>query len=97
MKRLKFKAKLWRWPGEKAAWHFVSVPKAESAKIGKEIKVKRGWGSVRVRAKIGGSTFDTSVFPDKKSGTYLLPVKASIRRMEGLEHGDTVDVILDLK
>ena len=95
--KIKFKARLWRWAGDKAAWHFVSVPKDLSAKISKGIKVKRGWGSVRVRARIGDSTFDTSVFPDKKSGTYLLPVKASVRRTEALEHGDAVDVRLDPK
>ncbi len=91
-----FSAKLWIYPGN-AAWHFVTVPKKESEKV-KVVakKAKRGWGSVRVRAKIGKTSFDTSVFPDTKSGTYLLPVKAAVRRKEGLDEGETLKVTLHL-
>lgn len=92
--RLSFKAKLWVWPGDKAAWRFVTVSKADSEKLRKTIKLKRGFGSIRVRAKVGKTSWDTSVFPDSKSGTYLLPVKAKIRRAEGLEDGELVLVYL---
>ena len=57
---------------------------------------RRGFGSVRVRASIGATTWETSVFPDTKSGSYLLPVKAEARRREGLEDGDTVAVTLEV-
>lgn len=87
-----FKAKLWVWPGDKAAWRFVTVPKAESENIKKKIKLKRGFGSIRVHVKVGKSTWDTSIFPDSKSGTYLLPVKASVRRAEALEDGELMRV-----
>lgn len=56
-----------------------------------------GWGSVRVRAVLGGSAWDTSIFPDAKSGTYLLPLKASIRAKEGVGHDDAVVVVLTLR
>jgi len=36
------------------------------------------------------STWSTSVFPDASSGSYLLPVKAAVRRTEGIDHGDLV-------
>ncbi len=85
-----FKAKLWVWPGESAQWRFINVPKAMSEKIKKTVKTKRGFGSIRVRVKAGKTVWDTSIFPDSKSGTYLLPVKASVRRAEGIEDGDTV-------
>lgn len=93
MARYTFTAKLWRYPGD-AAWYFVSVPKKESEKIKKNIKVKRGWGSVRVRAKSGKTSWDTSVFPDKRSGMYLLPVKLSVRRKEGMDEGEPVTISL---
>lgn len=93
--RLSFKAKLWVWPGDKAAWRFVTVPKADSEKLRKTIKLKRGFGSIRVRVKVGKTSWDTSVFPDSKSGTYLLPVKASVRRKEGIEDGDAVFLKLE--
>lgn len=97
MSRYSFKSKLWVWPGEKAAWRFVTVPKADSEKLRKTIKLKNGFGSIRVSAKVGKTAWDTSIFPDSKSGTYLLPVKATVRRAEGLEDGEAVDVRIDTR
>lgn len=53
-----------------------------------------GFGSIRVTVTVGASTWDTSVFPDKKSGSFLLPVKQDIRRTNKLVAGDTVQVLL---
>jgi len=55
----------------------------------------RGFGSLKVSAKIGESTFKTSVFPSKELG-WLLPVKASVRKAEGLGEGDAVAVVLEV-
>jgi hypothetical protein len=46
--------------------------------------------------RVGGSEWQTSVFP-QKGGTWFLPVKLSVRRAEGLDEGDTVDVELELQ
>jgi hypothetical protein len=51
---------------------------------------------VRVRAAIGATTWTTSVFPDSGSGSYVLPVNKAVRRAEGLDEGDDVQVELDL-
>ncbi len=91
--RYAFSAKLWRYPGE-AAWYFISVPKPESARIKKNVRVRRGWGSVRVKAKIGKTSWSTSVFPDSQSGMYLLPVKLAVRRSESLDEGERTRVTL---
>jgi hypothetical protein len=87
-----FKAKLWVWPGEKAHWRGVTVPKAIAEKIKKLVKVKRGFGSVRVQVTVGRSRWETSVFPDSQAGTYLLFIKAPVRRAEGIDDGDLVSV-----
>jgi hypothetical protein len=50
---------------------------------------------VRVHAQIGATTWATSVFPDKARGAFVLPVKAAVRKAEGLEVGDTVPVSLE--
>jgi len=85
-----FKTKLWIYPGD-AAWHFLTLPKKESAAIKEAFKaVSRGWGSLPVLVTINKTTWKTSVFPDKKSGTYLLPIKAAVRRAEDLYVDDTV-------
>lgn len=87
---------MWLYPGE-SAWHFLRVGIAESEDIklrnGKRL---RGFGSVPVQVTIGSTSWNTSLFPDSKSGTYLLPVKAAIRRREGLYDGDRVSFMLRL-
>jgi hypothetical protein len=55
-----------------------------------------GFGSVRVHVRIGQTVWATSVFPEKASGSYLLPVKKSVRDSEGIDDGDRVTVRLDL-
>ena len=54
----------------------------------------RGWGSLKVVATIGGSRWSTSVFPAKDTG-WLLPVKAAVRKAEGLGEGEPVEVTLE--
>jgi hypothetical protein len=79
------------------AWHFVSLPPEVSDAIADRVDLARpGFGSVRVEVTIGGTTWRTSVFPDSKRGTYVLPVKAGVRRAEGLAAGDTAEVTLAL-
>ena len=55
----------------------------------------RGFGSVRVEARIGDVTWRTSVFP-LNSGGYILPVKADVRRRGGIAAGDEVRLKLEL-
>lgn len=60
-----------------------------------ELGRRRGFGSVKVNARIGDSRWSTSVFPQKEGG-WFLPVKKAICRAEGLEEGDAAQVQLDL-
>jgi hypothetical protein len=88
-----FTAQVWLYPGDKAAWHFITVPKALSQKLKKKHGANaRGWGSIPVQVHIGKSVWKSSMFPDSKSGTYLLPLKASIRKSQGLFEGDRTKV-----
>lgn len=86
-----FSAALWRWQGE-AAWHFVSLPAEVSDEIEERFGRSGGFGSVRVRVHIGASTWSTSLFPDSRSKTYLLPIKKAIRSQEDLEEGALLEV-----
>jgi hypothetical protein len=56
--------------------------------------VTYGWGVIPVSARIGRTTWTTSLFP--KDGGYLLPVKAVVRRAERIDLGDEVAVLLRL-
>lgn len=91
MKRLVFKSKVVMWPGD-AAWYFAYVDDKQSQKLReKPAKKRRGFGAIKVQAKIGKTTFDTSLFP-MKEGPYVLPLKKSVRYAEGLDSGDIVKV-----
>lgn len=95
--KYKVRGKVWLWPGEQGAWHFVHVDKKLSEKIkAKHTRMRRGFGSVRVSVTIGKTTWKTSIFPDSRSGTYLLPLKAAVRRAEGLSEDDTISFTLDI-
>ena len=93
MTRCRFSADLWRWEAQEA-WFFVTVPADESALIRERPRPPRGFGSVRVRATIGSTTWQTSIFPDSTRGAYVLPVKKAVRRAEDLEEGDRAAVLL---
>ena len=91
------RAKLWRYPG-KAGWCFLTLSKKKAAEIKKKFGVRaRGWGSLPVKVTIGDTSWKTSIFPDKRSGSYLLPVKAAVRKKEGIEEGDMVSFELEVK
>ena len=90
------KATLWLWTGESASWHFVTVPEELAGVIRAECLARGvGFGSVRVEATIDKVTWRTSVFP-QKSGGYILPVKAEVRRRANIAAGDDVTLNLDL-
>ena len=89
-------APLLLWSGEGASWHFLTIPEDQSGEIrAQAFAGPRGFGSVRVEARIGDVTWRTSVFP-QKSGGYILPVKAEVRRKVGIAAGDEVTITLEL-
>lgn len=90
----RFTSFLWEHEGP-GAWHFVTVPDEVSDEIADLTDGRSGgFGSVRVRVTVGGTTWDTSVFPDTKAAAYVLPVKKSVRAGEGLTAGHAVAVTL---
>ncbi len=94
MSRYSFSAELWVWEAQ-AAWHFVSLPEEIADEIEERYgQLAGGFGSVRVQVEVGGSRWATSLFPAKKEGTYILPMKKPVRVAEGLEAGDSVRIDL---
>ncbi len=89
-----FSAEVFTWPGE-GSWHFVRLP-PDAAEDLRDLSTAppRSLGSIRVGVRLGGSTWSTSVFPDKRSGSFVLPVKKSVRAAEDVEDGDRVSVTL---
>ena len=94
------------WPGDThstgsgqvGAWHFAYVDKKQSALIKERYRgPRRGFGGIRVKVVLGKTKWETSIFPDSRSGTYLLPLKAAIRRAEDISEGDAVRFILEIQ
>ena len=92
---IEFNGEIWFWKGP-APWFFVTVPAKQSVDI-KAISgfVTYGWGVIPVHVRIGNTEWTTSLFP--KDGRYLVPIKASVRKAENLEEGDTVTVQLEVR
>jgi hypothetical protein len=93
--RFRFTAPLWEWNAQ-GGWFFVTLPEEYADDIREGPRMPRGFGSVRVRVTVGGTTWSTSVFPDAKRGSYLLPVKKQVRTAESIDDGDDVDVSLEV-
>ena len=92
--KYEFTAKPWQHssPG---GWYFVSLPK----KIGKEIREhlkwqEEGWGRRKATAKIKETEWETAIWFDTKAGTYLLPLKATVREKLKIEVGKNIKVII---
>ncbi|MBP6884717.1 MAG: DUF1905 domain-containing protein [Candidatus Pacebacteria bacterium] len=96
-KKYTISSKIFLWQGA-SAWHFVAIPKKESENIKKVFsEKKRGWGSLRVLVVLGKTTWATSIFPDSKSGQYLLPLKQEVRAKEGVANGDIIHFKLEVE
>lgn len=93
---------LWRWSGGNGgSWHFLTIDGAAGEALSGTALMRRmertigGFGSLKVTARIGDTAFRTSLFPSKERG-WLLPVKAAVRRAEGIDEGDRVAVVLEV-
>ncbi len=83
----KISTKLWRWPGD-MGWHFINLDKTTSSKIRKLFP--RGF--VKIKAKLGNTEWNTSLFPHSETGVYLLAIKKSIRKKEDVFEGDIIKI-----
>ena len=82
----------WKYNGQ-AGWHFVSLPKELASEIRENLKSQeQGWGRLKATAKIGNSKWKTAIWFDTKMDTYLLPLKAEIRKREFIEIGKSIEV-----
>ncbi|WP_091499603.1 DUF1905 domain-containing protein [Microbacterium sp. cf332] len=93
---LEFDAEVFRWETRTQDWYFAALPDEPSADLREIPRMPRGFGAVRVRATIGGSTWETSIFPDAGRGVYVLPLKQAVRRAESIGADGVVHVQLQV-
>ena len=88
----RFRAKVWAQDST-GAWHFVTLPSGLSKRIRTlTTGLRKPFGSFRVSAKTGLTSWETSLFADTKREAFVLPVKADVRRKEKIKLGDTIEV-----
>lgn len=94
-----FEGTVYRWQARTdASWFFVDLP-IDASEMIREMQdpaLTRGFGSVRVRVSIGGSTWTTSIFPSSGTGAYVLPLKRAVREAERLDEGGTARARVEL-
>lgn len=89
---------VWLWraePPAKGSWHFLTIAGDAADAIRTAAGGRSGgWGSVRVTAKIGKTSWQTSLFPNKQLGGYMLPLKADVRKREAVNEGDEISATI---
>jgi hypothetical protein len=93
---VEFDGVVFRWAARQDSdWFFTALPVELSEQIREIPRPYRGFGSVRVRAQVGGSTWRTSIFPGG-DGAYVLPLKKSVRHAEGISDEGSVTVRIEV-
>lgn len=92
---------VWLWQGSdgapaKGSWYFLTIDGETAQAIKAAASKADAWGSVRIEATIGGTTWRTSLFPSKAVGGWLLPLKAAVRKAEKIAEETVVEAVLSL-
>ena len=86
-KTIPFSGEIWLYQG-KGGWHFLTLGKSTAQSVKNFMKGQASaWGAVPVLVQIDQFEWRTSVFPDKKVSSYLLPLKSSVRKKLNLSAG----------
>lgn len=91
-----FSGQIWK-QNANGAWFFVSLPKEISKEIREHLRwQEEGWGRMKASANVNGFEWETAIWFDKKLDTYLLPIKADIRKKAGLNLDDKIYVDISI-
>ncbi|MDH4439145.1 MAG: DUF1905 domain-containing protein [Rhizobium sp.] len=93
---ISFEAEVIRFDGP-GGWHGIFLP-TDAASEARFFGRANALGAIAVRAQFGATEVRTSLFPDKRRDSFLLPLKATVRRTENVKEGDriTVTLLVDL-
>lgn len=86
-----FSKKVQQFPG-KGGWMYVPVPE----QLTNDLKNKRrAWGMYPITARVGATSWKTKLMM-LKGGGFFVALKASVRKKESIELGDTVKISFKL-
>lgn len=85
---------VWKYDGP-ASWFFISMTDELSTEIRSSFKEEeKGWGRLICECEIKSTRWETSIWYDSKKGTYILPMKAEIRKKLNIKEGDLIEVLV---
>lgn len=91
--KYEFSAKTWHYGS--VGWYFVTLPVEMSQEIRNLFKTEEeGWGRLKMEAQIGKTVWKTAIWFDTKNNSYLLPLKAEIRKKENLSVNQDINVVI---
>jgi hypothetical protein len=92
MATIKFKAVLKRFGenGEKSAWTYIEISAAQANKLKPGNKK-----SFRVKGSFDDYTFEKTATLPMGGGSFIMPLKAPIRKAIGKQAGDSIKVVLE--
>jgi hypothetical protein len=86
-KQYQFKNTVWKSEGP-GGWYFITIPSETSKSIRSlHQETEEGWGRLKANAQVGRTQWDTAIWFDTKHDAYILPLKAAIRKKEGITEG----------
>ena len=99
-----FNATVWKYSGQKSSWYFVTLPKdvaikikfntRQEAKLQEDPKPKKNFGSIKIVAKIEQIQWKTSIFSYPKASSYILPIKADVRKRLQINENDQITITI---
>lgn len=92
-----FESSVWRYDSTKSSWFFATLPLETAEQIRFFFPLRRGFGSIPVQVQIGASQWKTSIFPDKKSGSFVLPLKSQIRQAERINEAQVIKIQITVR
>ncbi|MEM6586413.1 MAG: DUF1905 domain-containing protein [Pseudomonadota bacterium] len=94
---------LQRWQGDRGTYHLVTFSGDEAEALTTHALLQklefgraRGFGSIKLTARIGETEWRTSVFPQRNSSEWVLLVSKKVMRAENIGVGDSIEVTLSL-
>lgn len=91
-----FSGEVWKHDGP-AAWFFLTLPTGLAEDIRELASGDHApFGTLKAEARIGTVTWSTSIFRDRARESYVLPVKAAVRKKAGIDEGDEVECAITL-
>ena len=77
------------------SWHMVTISEKDSQPYHEW--PKNNFGFVAITAKIGKTSWPTSLLPPGDKKTFLIAIPAKVRKAEAISAGDKVTIEFDLR